>query len=97
MDDGYGNIPADDYYVEAGEEPVYPTYNNGRDEKPFVGKSFKTAGGKTLEVYHEDVGTFWRVKFKEGGELPRELKGAYTTDLQAFQDIELYLARKESE
>lgn len=54
-------------------------------------KEFKTAGGKTiiLEVAQNTV--LYKLRFAEGGELPEELSGLYTNDIQAEKAVVLYL------
>lgn len=82
--------PEDDFF-EGDVEPEYPTYGQVKDlEWPTY--TFKTSGGKTVEVYHEKYGTLWSVKFREGGQLPESLTGKYTTATDACQAVEVYLA-----
>lgn len=50
-------------------------------------------GDKKLEVYHEELGTLWRVRFTTGGQLPAELTGSYTDAQSAVKAVESYLAR----
>ena len=54
-------------------------------------------GNKTVEVYHEKFGTLWAARFKEGGELPANLKGKWTSAEDAILEVNLYKARIESE
>jgi hypothetical protein len=84
-------VPEDDFFVAPEEEIEYPTYG-GIEEIKYPIYDFKTKGGKTIEVYHEQVGTLWAIRFKEGGQLPRELKGKYTTEANAVQAVQLYVA-----
>jgi hypothetical protein len=55
------------------------------------------AGMKTIEVYHQKYGTLWGCKFKEGGELPRSLKGKFTSAEDAVNAAKLYVAQLETE
>lgn len=81
---------------EVGDETQYPTYDGGVDDKPWPSSFYTTAGGKTIEVYHEEFGTLWGIKFKEGGVMPAELTGKYTSQRDADLDVQLYLAKKEA-
>jgi hypothetical protein len=76
---------------EVTEPPSYDTVGEG--DRGYPSYSFP-AGGKTIEVYHNQYGTLWGVKFKEGGELPHELKGQFTDEKEAVKAVEVYLAEK---
>lgn len=54
-------------------------------------KTFETHKGKTIEMFY--FGRNIALRFKEGGELPEELKGMYTNDRQAEIAINKYLDR----
>jgi len=56
---------------------------------------FQTRGGKTVVVYHDKMGSMWSIKFKQGGQLPEELEGKFTSEQQAIQAVEIYLAKAE--
>lgn len=86
-------VPEDDFFEQPVEETEYPTYGN-LPEMKFPSHTYKTAGGKTVEVYHETMGTLWAIRFKEGGQLPDELKSKYTSDSDACQAVEMYLAKQ---
>lgn len=58
---------------------------------------FVSAGNKTLEIYHEKFGTLWACRFKEGGELPRSLKGKFTSPEDAKLAADLYVAQLDTE
>jgi hypothetical protein len=85
-------VPEDDYFEATEEDIDYPTYG-GTPEIKYNTYTYKTAGGKTVEVYHEPMGTFWSIRFKEGGQLPQELAGKFTHENDARQAVEVYLAR----
>jgi len=55
------------------------------------------AGQKTIEVFHAKYGTLWGCKFNEGGKLPRELEGRWTSAEDAIQQANLYVAKLETE
>jgi len=79
----------------AEEKAEYPTYDTGRaGEKEWDEYSFQ-AGGKTLVMYHDEFGTFWSVKWREGGELPPSLRGKFTDEAEAKLAIQLYIARQD--
>lgn len=50
------------------------------------------AGHKTIEIYHEELGTLWSVRFAEGGQLPASLTGKFTSDADAKLAVDLYVA-----
>lgn len=54
-------------------------------------KTFETHKGKTIELYYK--GQSIALKFKEGGELPEDLKGMFTNERQAEIAINMYLDR----
>ena len=79
--------------IEADDDvPSYDTVGEG--DRGYPSYTFP-AGAKTLEVYHNQMGTLWRVKFREGGELPAILKGQFTDEKEAIKAVETYLANKE--
>ncbi len=57
--------------------------------------NYETAGGKGIAIKHDDIGTFWRVEFTSGGQLPGELTGRYTNDSEAKFAVEQYLAKQD--
>lgn len=81
----------DDYFEQPEEAPEYPTYGEVPDLEWPV-HTFQS-GGKTIQVKHDKVGTLWSISFKEGGQLPEELKGKYTSDNDAIAAVKVYLAR----
>lgn len=62
----------------------YPTYN------------YETSGGKTINIKHDEWGTFWFVEFSPGGQLPVELQGRFTNDVEAKFAVEQYLAKQDN-
>ena len=74
----------DDPRTEYGklEATKWPVYN------------YDTKGGKGIAIKHDDLGTFWRIEFTSGGQLPKELSGRYTNDGEAKFAVEQYLARQ---
>lgn len=72
-------------YSKYGDLPAadYPTY------------SYKTNGGKTINIKHDEWGTFWFIEFSPGGQLPAELQGRFTNDKEAKHIVELYLAKQD--
>lgn len=84
-------LPEDDYFEAPDEEPEYPTYGGIKDPE-YPTYDFKTKGGKTIEVYHQPMGTLWAIKFREGGQLPQGLKGQYTSEAEAIQAVQVYIA-----
>ncbi len=51
-------------------------------------------GDKTLVPYHAEC-SLWGIKFWEGGPVPSELSGKYTSQKLAIQGIEDYLTNKQ--
>jgi len=79
----------------AEEEAEYPEYDTSRaGEREWDEYSFP-AGGKTLVMYHDEWGTFWSVKWREGGELPPSLSGKFTDEQSVKLAIQLYIASKD--
>lgn len=77
---------------DAGTEDMFPTYGELTDrEWPVHSFHF---GGKDIEVVHEELGTFWKIQFRQGGKLPAELQGSFTSEQDAIQAVEIYMARK---
>lgn len=58
---------------------------------------FIKAGNKTVEIYHEKMGSLWACRFAEGGELPRALKSKFTSPEDAKLQVEIYKANLETE
>jgi len=52
---------------------------------------FKTPGNKTIEAYIEPSTAHVRIRLKEGGKLPEELSGVYTSMAIAELAINTYL------
>lgn len=50
---------------------------------------YTTRRGKDIEIYPE--GNAWKVQFSQGGELPVELSGLFTSEGFASQAVENYL------
>jgi hypothetical protein len=50
----------------------------------------KTVGGKDILIYQTQQGP-WKVRFKQGGELPVYLTGRYTKHEYAQADVNKYL------
>lgn len=48
-------------------------------------------GNKTMRVQHDVMGTLWHVDFVEGGNVPQELSGKFTTDRDAIKAVEIYI------
>ena len=89
-DDGFLN------FTEVDDDPEYPEYDTDRQgDKPWHTLEVD-AGSKTLEVYHEEWGTLWSIRFKEGGQLPKELTGSYTDEGEAKIACDVYVASKDA-
>lgn len=54
-------------------------------------RNYTTPRGKDVEIYPE--GNLWKIQFTNGGELPGELAGAFTSEGIAAQRTELYIKR----
>lgn len=48
---------------------------------------------KTLRIEREPASTLWRIKWDNGGELPPELVGAYTSPTIAQAHIDAWKAK----
>lgn len=57
--------------------------------------NYETSGGKTIAIKHDALGTFWRIEFVPGGQLPAELQGRFTNDTEAKFAVEQYLAKQD--
>jgi hypothetical protein len=57
-------------------------------------KKYYTKGGKEVRMKKDEWGSFWRVEFVGGGQLPAELTGSYTDEKQADLAIQVYLAKQ---
>lgn len=55
------------------------------------------AGQKTIQVFHDKYGTLWGCRFKEGGQLPGNLTGRWTSAEDAIAAVKLYVAQQEAE
>ncbi len=77
--------------------PKWDNRSNNPKNKPMpeaVTEEYHTEGGKEMRAVHDEMGTFWHVEFTSGGQLPAELKGAYTSEPDCRKAIRLYLAKK---
>jgi hypothetical protein len=54
-------------------------------------ETYKTAGGKEIEVYHDPATAHVKIKFKEGGQLPAELTGVFTSKAVAEVAVRSYI------
>lgn len=54
---------------------------------------YKTPAGKTIEVYLCPQMAVRKIKLKEGGKLPVELSGIFTSEQLAYLAIETYLKK----
>ena len=91
-------VKEDDFlsFSEIAEEAEeFPEYDTSRAGDKEWGEVAFPCGGKTLVVYHQEYGTFWSVKWREGGELPKNLQGSYTTKEHAVMAINLHIASKD--
>ena len=59
-----------------------------------VRMEFKTPAGKTVSVVREPKHGYLKIQFKEGGEVPQELQGYFTTPALAEKTIRMYLETK---
>lgn len=62
-----------------------------------VGKDnmeFKTPAGKTITTKREPKNGYLQIQFKEGGEVPNELQGFFTSPAIAEKAIRVYLDTK---
>ena len=57
--------------------------------------TYETKGGKGIKISHDEWGTFWTIEFVPGGQMPPELKGKFTSDVNAKFAVELYLAKQD--
>ena len=44
-----------------------------------IARSYKTKGVKELQAYIEPGTSHYKIKYEGGGELPKQLEGAYTS------------------
>lgn len=58
--------------------------------------TFQTPNGKTIEIYPEGTSIFLLIRFREGGELPSNLKQKFSTIRDAEFAINQYLNQKEA-
>lgn len=70
------------------------TYNMVTD-KDYNEYNYETKGGKTISVRHDTMGSLWYIAFVPGGQLPNELSGKFTSDRDAIQAVEQYLAKQD--
>jgi len=56
---------------------------------------FVPAGAKTIEIYHEKLGTLWAARFVEGGQLPKKLTSKWTNPVDARIAVDLYVAEQQ--
>jgi hypothetical protein len=54
-------------------------------------KHYETPRGKDITVF--PIGNAWKVQFDQGGELPNDLSGLFTSEGIAAQAVEMYLER----
>ena len=73
------------------DKPVNP---QNKPIHPSVTEEYHTEGGKQVKAVHDDMGSMWHIEFAPGGELPKALKGKYTTEQAARKDIKKYLATR---
>lgn len=59
--------------------------------------AFVTANDKELEIYTDPQTAHVKVKFKEGGQLPEELSGLFTSKAVAEVAVTSYLLRTHEE
>lgn len=63
-----------------------------------VALTFETEKGKVIEVYMEPRGVcMYKIRFKSGGQLPKEFKSNFTSKQRASNAVKAYLARMASE
>lgn len=86
-------VPDDDYFEQTEEVAEHPTYGD-IPEVQYATYDYPLSDGKTLQVYHEKMGTLWAIKFKEGGQVAQELQSKFTNEGDARQAVELYLAAR---
>lgn len=58
-------------------------------------KSFETTNGKKIDMVIDKKTAHIKLQFNPGGELPVELTGLYTTQKEAEQAVNVYLAKKD--
>lgn len=58
---------------------------------------FKTANGKEIEIFTDPATAHVKVKFKDGGQLPEELSGLFTSRAIAEVAVTSYLLRTHEE
>ncbi|UOF80643.1 flavivirus dead domain [Caudoviricetes sp.] len=54
-------------------------------------REFETGTGKTIQMIIDPKTAHIKLQFKEGGQLPDELSGLYTSERNATKDILSYL------
>ena len=59
-------------------------------------KTFQTPAGKTIQMKYKDGTSHIRVEFAQGGELPEEFTGVFTTEREAEFAIIRYLSKVEN-
>lgn len=55
---------------------------------------FKTPAGKTITFLREPRNGYIKIQFSEGGELPLELQGFFTTPIMAEKAVRAYVDSK---
>lgn len=55
-------------------------------------KEYKTSNGKTIKIYRVKNTALYCINFSEGGSLPAELSGFYTSPSLADKAVKNYLA-----
>jgi len=55
---------------------------------------FKTPAGKSIAFVREPKNGYIKIQFSEGGELPQELQGFFTTPVMAEKAVRAYIDSK---
>ena len=66
-------------------------------QRDFSVNKYETDAGKELGIYKVANTSLYKVAFKSGGEVPKELDGMWTAPTMAAQAIERYLAKRKME
>lgn len=54
-------------------------------------KSFETPAGKTIQLSIKENSSHIKISFGQGGELPEELTGVFTSEVEAEKAVICYL------
>lgn len=65
------------------------------ENRSLLPKEIKTEGGKEFGIWKVANSALYRIGFKGGGEVPKDLKGMWTDPYQAQRAIESYLLNKD--